>query len=416
MASIRKRGNTYQITVSNGRNAAGKQILETATFTPDPARTEKQNEKALQIFALEFEQKVKSGKYLDGEKITFKDFVTTWKRDYALPHLEKSTLDIHTKALDVHIIPAIGHLKLARIQPQHLNKLYNTMLQERKDGKEGGYSAATIHRTHAVISGIMSKARQWNIIQDNPCDRVEPPKPAEREEGVHFFTLDETGRFLDAVEAEIRAEKVKEQFRLLFQLAITCGLRRGELVALEWSDLDFNTGTVSISKAIGTDHGRAYKKGPKSRRGFRVVSVPAYVMEIAREYQINQMKYRLSLGTYWQGSNYVFIQDNGRRMDPSTPNRVFKKIVKRYNAAAAPDLKLPEDITLHGLRHTSATLLIGEGVDPRTVSGRLGHAQTSTTLNIYAHQLQEVDRKAAEKMENIISVSQMLVKDEKGAS
>ena len=151
MASIRKRGNSYQITVSNGRRIDGSQIVETATFTPDPKRTEKQNQKALEKFVFEFEEKVKSGKFLDGEKITFQAFSDTWLSDYALQHLEPTTIDIYKKLLRVHIIPAIGNLKLARIQPAHLNKLYNAMLLERKDGREGGYSPTTIKRVHISL-------------------------------------------------------------------------------------------------------------------------------------------------------------------------------------------------------------------------------------------------------------------------
>lgn len=416
MASITKRGNGYRITVSNGRNANGKQILETATFIPDPSKTEKQNQKALQLFALNFENKVKSGKYLEGEKMTFKDFVEIWKRDYAEINLERSTLERHYDILDNHILPEIGNLKLARIQPAHLNRLYSDMLQERKDGKPGGYASATITKTHAVISGILKKAVQWNILLDNPADRVTPPKSNGPEKEIQFFSVEETGIFLETLEAQIKKGIVKEQFRLLFNLAITCGLRRGEIIALEWSDFDFKNNTISIAKAIGTDHGRAYDKGPKSRRGYRSISVPGSVMAMAKEYQKHQLQYRLSIGSYWQGSNYIFIQDNGCRMDPSTPNRVFKKIIKRYNRDAPEALQLPDNITLHGLRHTSATLLIAQKVDPRTVSGRLGHAQTSTTLNIYAHQLQEIDRQAADIMEHLINVNQTLTKQENGVS
>ena len=399
MASIKKRGNTYRVIVSNGRDSSGKQIIETTTFTPDPTKTEKQNQKALQIFALEFEQKVKSGKYLDGEKITFKDFIDTWKKDYAASHLEKTTIEAHEHLLNQHVIPVIGHLKLARIQPQHLNRLYNAMLQERKDGKEGGYSTATITRTHAVISGILSQAVRWNIILDNPCERVTPPKSAPVSEGIKFFTADQASRFLAALSADIKAEKVKEQYELLFQLAIFCGIRRGELAALEWSDLDFSQNTVRITKSVAMTKEGTFTKVPKSRESIRTVSVPDSVMETARKHRADQLRYRLQLGSYWKGDNFVFIQEDGRRVHPSTLYSVFRRILKRYNQTATDPLPY---IPFHGLRHTSATLLISQHIDPRTVSGRLGHAQTSTTLNIYAHQLQEADRKAADVLEDLL--------------
>ena len=118
------------------------------------------------------------------------------------------------------------------------------------------------------------------------------------------------------------------------------------------------------------------------------------------DYQEEQKAYRLSLGSYWMGDNYIFIQDNGKQMDISTPNKVFKKIIHLYNLKHPDDL-LP-DITLHGLRHTSATLLIGQNVDIKTVSHRLGHADTSTTIDIYAHALEKLDKDAADKLANLL--------------
>lgn len=401
MASIRKRGNSYRITVSNGRDVTGKQILETATFTPDPNRTEKQNQKALEIFALEFEQKVKSGKYLDGEKITFQAFTETWLSDYAEQHLEATTIDVYKILLDQHITPSIGHLKLSRIQPTHLNKLYNTMLKERKDGKSGGYSPTTIKRVHALISSIMNTAVKWNIVLENPCERVSPPKQTRNIDDIKFFTLEECSAFLEAIDTDLAAGNIKLQHKVFFHLALFCGLRRGELIALEWSDLDFNQNTVSITKSTGLVGGKPITKPPKNKTSIRTVSVPESVMQLTRYYKKEQLKRRLTLGSYWQGDNYLFIQEDGKQMYPSTPYSVFKDIIHRYNQAVEDNGLLLPDIPLHGLRHTSATLLISQNIDVRTVSGRLGHAQTSTTMNIYSHQLKKMDEKAADTLDEL---------------
>lgn len=402
MASIRKRGSSYQITVSNGRRIDGSQIVETATFTPDPKRTEKQNQKALEKFVFEFEEKVKSGKFLDGEKITFQAFSDTWLSDYALQHLEPTTIDIYKKLLRVHIIPAIGNLKLARIQPSHLNRLYNVMLQERKDGKLGGYSPTTIKRVHALISSILNTAVKWNVMLENPCERVSPPKQTRDADSIQFFTLEQTGVFLAAVDAALAAGRIRTQHKIFFHLALFCGLRRGELVALTWSDFDFNRCTVSITKSTGLVDGKPFTKAPKNKTSVRTVSVPESVMLLVRNYQREQYRLRLSLGSYWKGSNYVFIQADGKQMYPSTPYSVFKDVIHRHNQMAS-DAELLPDIPLHGLRHTSATLLISQNVDIRTVSGRLGHAQTSTTMNIYSHQLQSMDEKAAGTLETLLN-------------
>ena len=176
MASMRKRKNSYQITVSNGRDSSGKQIVETATFILDNTKTEKQNLKELEKFAYDFEQKVRSGKYLSGEKLSFKEFTEIWFEDYGNIHLEKKTRLIYEQLLQKHILPVIGHLKLSKILPVHLNKLYNTLCTERKDGKPGGYSAKTLRHVHNLINNIFTAAIKWNITTVNPCERVTTPK------------------------------------------------------------------------------------------------------------------------------------------------------------------------------------------------------------------------------------------------
>lgn len=259
MASIRKRGDTYQITVSNGRDSTGKQIIETATFAPDPSRTEKQNRKALEKFVFEFEDKVKSGKYLDGEKMTFQAFSEIWFTDYANQQLEASTSQLYRHLLQLHILPAIGHLKLAKVQPAHLNKLYNTLSQERKDGKPGGYASKTIKHVHVLISGIYSAAVKWNAVMENPCDRVTPPKQTPARDKIKYFTLEQTELFLSLLDRYHTPTGLK----LFFHMALFCGMRRGELIALEWSDLDFTNNSVSITKSTSVVNGKPLKKRPR---------------------------------------------------------------------------------------------------------------------------------------------------------
>lgn len=399
MASIRKRGKGYQITVSNGRDIHGKQILETATFTPDPDKTDKQNEKALKRFVIEFEDKVKNGKYLDGEKITFGYFSNKWFKEYADIQLEATTTSIYRILLNTHILPAIGHLKLSRVQPAHLNKLYSDMLASRKDGKEGGYSPTTIKRVHALISSILSTAVQWNILLDNPCERVKPPKQSRNNNDVQFFTPEQSESFLEELDAETRQGQIQLQHNLFFQLCLFCGLRRGEAVALLWSDIDFETCTISISKSTSIVKGRPYTKPPKNHSSIRTIAVPVHIIRMLKRYRMEYNTYRLSIGDQWNGSEYLFIQWNGSQMYPSTPYDVFKKVLHRYNESHEEQLP---NIPLHGLRHTSATLLISQNIDVRTVSNRLGHAQTSTTMNIYSHSLQKMDSKAADTLETLL--------------
>ena len=197
-------------------------------------------------------------------------------------------------------------------------------------------------------------------------------------------------------------KEIPLQFKVLFHLAVFGGFRRGELIALTWDDIDFQNHTVTVCKASARTKGGIITKAPKTFSSNRTVTLPASTMGLIRRHKEEQQRYRLSLGTYWKGCNYLFTQDDGRQMDISTPNKVFKKVIRIYNETHAD--KLPE-ITLHGLRHTSATLLIAQNVDIKTVSSRLGHSETSTTLDIYAHALKKQDGLAAESLGELFAGS-----------
>lgn len=404
MASMRKRKNSYQITVSNGRDSSGKQIVETATFILDNTKTEKQNLKELEKFAYDFEQKVKAGKYLSGEKLSFQEFTNIWFEDYGNIHLEKKTRLIYEQLLQKHIFPVIGHLKLSKILPLHLNKLYNILCSERKDGKPGGYSAKTLRHVHNLINNIFTAALKWNITTDNPCERVTTPKLTPTCDKLKFFTIEQTQRFLKFIATPSGYDPPLShmQFQLFYHLAIFCGLRKGELVALEWSDLDFTENSVSITKSTSMIDGEMITKKPKTNSSIRKISVPVSVMQLTKQYRKKQLQHKLSLGSDWQGKNYIFIQWNGQQMHPDTPYKKFKKIIKRYNKTVTDEKDKLPDIPLHGLRHTSATLLISQNIDVKTVSNRLGHSQASTTIDIYTHALKQLDKKAAETLDELL--------------
>ncbi|WP_066714965.1 tyrosine-type recombinase/integrase [Clostridium sp. Marseille-P299] len=425
MASIRKRGNSYQITVSNGRDSSGRQILETTTFTPDHNLTERQQKKALDTFVFEFEQKVKSGKLLKGEKLTLSEFTDQWLKEYAKINLTQNSFKSYSDNLKLRIIPALGHIKLSNLNPMHLQSYYNNLLEDgiRLDGKPGGYSAATIKKDHVILSSILHTAVQWQLIENNPCDRVSPPKVTRTAENIKFFTLEQTQLFLNALDMNYsftyqehdriddtgkkyhvssyeETKRIPKQFKVFFYIAIFGGLRRGEIVALTWEDINFDECSVNISKSSSYVNKQIITKEPKTLTSIRTIKLPGFVIQLLKEWKLEQNKYRLSLGDQWVGSNHIFTQWNGKQMYPSTPTQTFKKIINKYNKTVTDEKdKLPL-IPLHGLRHTSATLLIAENVDVKTVSTRLGHAQTSTTMDIYAHALKQLDEKAASALED----------------
>ncbi len=423
MATIKERNGSYQITVSCGYDIYGKHLRETATFTPDPGLTPKKRQKAVEDFAHEFERKVKNGLAMDGRKITLKEFVDRWLLEYAPQNLEAGTVEKYRAELDGKILPVLGHLKLSELRPHTLNAFFVAMTKDgaRKDGKPGGYAKGTITKTRNVLSSVLRTAVEWEIIGHNPLEKVRY-QAEDAADKIEFFTPEQATDFLDFLEKPYpiqtkghkrtddtgkeyvvgdyqRTAEVPEQLRVLFQLAIFGGLRKGELLALEWSDIDFQADTVSVTKAVTVVGGQQTTKVPKTKKSRRVVSIPHFLTERLHRLHMERLRYRLSLGDYWQGAEWVFVQANGKQMSYSTPYSAFQDIIARHNAVE--QMQLPA-IPFHGLRHTSATLLIASKQDIRTVASRLGHAQASTTMNIYAHALQEIDRKAVNTLEAVL--------------
>lgn len=419
MASIRERNGHYQITVSLGYDIYGKKLIETTSFTPDPTRTEKQQERDLQQFARKFEEEVKSGIAQDGRRITFKAFSERWLSEYATANLQPNTITKYTQELESKIYPAIGHRKLSDLKPGILNSFFTSLTKDgaRKDGKPGGYSKASIIKTRNVVSAILRTAVEWEIIERNPCEKVKLSAGVETAEQIKFFTPEQAKTFLAYIEAPYTIKiaghqrvddtgisytvgdydihkEIPEQIRVLFNLAIYSGLRKGEILALEFSDVDFENDSISITKAATVVQGKQVCKQPKTKMSVRTITIPHNLTLRILELKKSREQFKSEVGNFWQGGDWIFVQDNGQMMNYSTPYQALQDVLRRYNADKQSENQLPM-IPFHGLRHTAATLLIVAGVDVRTISARLGHALTSTTLNIYIHALKESDQKAA---------------------
>lgn len=425
MASIEERNGNYRIIVSCGRDIYGRKIRETATFVPPPGLTPRKRQRAAEEYARQFEDQVRNGLAMDGRKITLKEFTDRWFEEYAAQKLQPGTIEKYKAELEDKVLPVLGHLKLSDLRPHNLNAFFVSMTKDgaRKDGKKGGYSKGSIAKTRNVLSSVLRTATEWEIIERNPLDKVRA-QAEETAEKLKFFTPEQAATFLDYIEKPYTVntkghkriddtgkeytvgnyeskKEIPEQIRVLFILAIYAGLRKGELLALEWSDIDFDNDTVTVSKAVSVVAGEQITKAPKTKNSRRVVSIPHFLTQRLKALKTARIKYRLQLGEYWQGAEWVFIQDNGKQMSYSTPYSAFQDTIDRYNAGKPVAAQLPA-IPFHGLRHTSATLLIAGKQDVRTVSSRLGHAQASTTMNIYAHALQETDRKAVSALENML--------------
>lgn len=436
MASIRKRGNGYQITVSLGYDSVGKKISETSTFTPDSTMTELQQKKALDKYAYEFEQKVISGKYLDGEKMTLYDFIERWFIEYGEKQLEGHTLEQYKRVLYRLVIPHIGHFKIAKVTPMHITSFYNQLTEDgmRLDNKSGGYNPNSIQKFHIILSSVFSTAVSWTVIDTNPCNKATLPKNKKTSDDINYFTPEQTMIFIELLNDkytwtckahertddtgktyhvnEYKESKVIEtQFKLFFYFALFCGMRKGEVLALQWKDIDFIDNKVNITKSVSYVNNEMIIKEPKTKNSIRIISIPDFMMNIVKQHYQEQSAKVYTLDDAWNNPHgYLFTQWNGKLMDFTTPYHKLKTLIRLHNAEVANndslsgeeknDLVLP-DISLHGLRHTSATLLIANNKDIVTVAHRLGHAKPSTTMNIYAHALKKKDEETNDTFEMI---------------
>ena len=395
MPTIQKRGDTYRIRVSAGYDAAGKQIMRSTTWRPAPGMTQKQIDKELERQAVLFEDRVKSGQYMDSS-VRFQDFAERWFTDYGKKHLKQTTYRRY-EYLAKRIYPALGHIRLDKLQPHHLLEFYKQLEEpgQKKSNKKGDetpllLSARTIRAHHGLISSILEKAVQWGVLNDNPARRVDAPKA--KRKPILFLDDKQTITFMQALEKETL------EYRVIFTILILTGMRRGELLGLEWPDIDFENSTIHIRRASQYVVGAGtYTDTPKTEQSKRALVIPPELLDLLRQYRKEQIERRLKLGdkwdTAWSDHPRLFTQWNGKPMFLNSPYKELQKILEQAG--------LPK-VSLHSLRHTNATLLIGSGLDVRSVSGRLGHSQTSTTLNIYSEYLQSANAAASEMLANTL--------------
>ena len=365
IGNLEKRGeNRYRLTVSGGYSSNGKRIKHRKTIT---AKNDKEASKQLALFISEIEK----GDFISLTNLTFSDFVERWISDYAETNLEAKTLYRYQYLLRDNILPIIGDVKLERIKPMHLLNLYKAMSLDgaRKDGKSGGYSTKTIRHAHTLVRSILEKAVQWQLISQNPASRVEPPKVKENE--ISFYD----GPQLSLLLKLLKDEPIK--YQALICTAIFTGIRRGEIVGLKWEDINFEESTIYIRRAaIYIPKKGIITKSTKTIKSQRKIWMTETLKKVLSEYKDWQNKTINLYGDLWIGDSNVFTQENGAPIHPDTISQWFAKFIKNHN--------LPP-ITLHGLRHSNATLLLNTGTDIETVSRILGHATSATTSKVYLH-------------------------------
>ena len=389
--SIEKRGkNSYRLTVSEGFDLNGRPMIHRKTIHG----TKKEAEVELAKFVTE----VQNGLVIDGKSLKFSEFVEVWKRDYGSKELAPTTYKRYCRMLETRILPYFGHFYINKIRPTDIMKFYDLLEKDtqlvRKKGNNGlktkkPLSGKTILEHHRLLRAMLHRAVYWQLIVSNPAERVQSPKAKKPKR--RSYDDEQTKILLENLE-KLTVEDTK--YKVAIILTIFTGVRLGELMGLEWQDVDFRNGIISINRSSQylSDMG-VFTKVPKTESSIREISIPEFIISLLEEYKLWYEEQKSLYGELWTNSDRLFVQADGKPMHPSSISKWFVKYVGTIG--------LPV-INFHGLRHTNASLLVAQNVDIAVVSARLGHAQISTTLDFYVHPLLSHNRKAGYALENLL--------------
>jgi integrase len=457
MAHIDKRPNgSYRIKVFCGYSADGT-AQKTQSMTWKPPRegmSDKQIEKAVNKAAFEFEEQCRRGQTVNAEK--FENFCETWFENYAKRTLKQSGID-RCRQYCPRVYERLGHLRIDKITPREIDSFIlwlthenvkseekavikidlKAELKKRKltqaqfaeqagvsaqtikyawDGKQVMLTSAekitaalgqplaktferiktekaltpkTIKNYVSFISSVFDYAIKIKAISDNPCKNAVLPKIPQKEHTM--FTIDQAKQFLDILDLP----ETPVKYRAFFQLALFGGFRRGEILGLEWSDIDFDTGVIHIRRTVHYSKELGYyDTEPKSKKSVRALTLPENVIFTLKQLRNDQNSQRLMLGDKWHNTERLFTSWDGHQMNGASPFGWLTKICAAYD--------LPK-VNLHSFRHLNASLLISSGVDVKTVQSVLGHSQASTTLDIYAAAFQDREAQALGVVADILT-------------
>ena len=384
MANIRKRGNTYQIRVSCGYDTKGNQVVQTMSWKPPEGMTAKQAEKEVQRQAILFEDKCLKGQIT--ANIKFEDFAEQWFEEYAKLNLRNTSYE-RMRQLRDRVYPAIGHLRLDKITGRHIQQFINDLALNGKSKKTGKpLSRKTAVHHLSFISDVFSYAVKMDMLSENPCRKVSVPKGEKKEKEI--YTIEEVHKLF------MLLETAPLKYRAFFTLAIYSGFRRGELLGLEWKDIDWENCVISVRRTSNyTPKKGIYTDTTKTKKSQRSMKFPKEVIDLLRTFKSEQDSEKERLGTKWQDHDRLFVKYDGRPMNNNTPYFWFNEFCEAHNFRFCD---------IHSLRHFYASALINEGVDAAAVSGALGHSVISTTTSIYCHVFQQAQAKAADAIASVL--------------
>jgi integrase len=328
----------------------------------------------------------RTNEYVAPSSLTLSEYIENQWLPSVEPQLRPSTSSSYSDNLRLHVLSALGDIPLQTIEVVDVDRLYsNLLLSGRADGR-GGLSQRTVRYIHTILNRLVKDAMRWQLVDRNVIDLATPPRHRDAQaQEMSIWSSVEVRKFLD--------DTSQHRLHPLFALAFATGLRRGEVVGLEWGDIDLNEGRMQVNRSIVSVGYQLIESPPKTASGHRRLAIDQETVAVLKRLRHSQTEERLASGTGWVATGRVFTRSDGTGVHPDRVSKVFSQLQE--------NIGLPR-ITFHEIRHTWATLALRAGVHHKVVSERLGHSTVQTTLDIYSHVSEDLDREAAEAVAELL--------------
>jgi len=319
------------------------------------------------------------GLVFNAEGLTVGKYLERWLKDAVQGTVRQSTYEVYGHMIHPHIVPGLGRLKLKNLTPTHVRAFY-------RDRLDSGLSPATVHKMHVVLHKALDGAVSDGLIPRNVAKGVKVPQASAKRKEIRPLTPEQARSLLEAVRGD--------RLEALFVLALTTGLRQGELLALTWEDVELEDAVLRVRRTITRSGGKVDVGPPKTNKSRRSVGLTASAVEALRDHLASQLEEMERIGSLYRPGGLVFANESGGIINPSNlRNRSFARLLKRAG--------LPK-IRFHDLRHTCATLLLSRNVNPKIVSEMLGHSSIAITLDTYSHVLPTMQENAVRALEDTL--------------
>jgi len=319
---------------------------------------------------------IEHGTFADPRGRKVGDFLDQWLNEVARPRVREWTFAGYEVHVRRHLKPALGRIPLDKLTPQHVQSLLNQKLRE-------GLSPRSVRYIRGTLRTALNEAVRWGLISRNAAALVDGPR-VERFR-IQPFTPDEARRLLQAAKGD--------RLEALYSVALTMGLRQGEALGLSWSDVDLELGYMRITKQLQRIHGSPRLVEPKTEHSRRTLAMPPMICDALRRHRERQDEERRAAGRRWKDTGLVFTTPIGTPLDGTAVTKAFHQLL---GSVGLPQRRF------HDLRHSTATLLLVQGVSPRVVMDLLGHSQIGLTMNTYSHVIPDLRRDAARRMQDLL--------------